>query len=270
MIEELYVSKVNGKLIFRDLGGYETRNPSTIWMIQKADEKYNWKDFKEIKIDTSDNYNGDGCSYIKDNFNKLVPDFVFHSWPQVGINDYEEFVKEIDTNGLTHYEIHKVGWIGNSQTNSMRTKLLELGNQNKDLFDFFDMRWNHSGNVFLNSTHYIYTPDLVKKYSMLIDIEGFGSYSARLKTLFWSHRPLLLVNRPGNEFFFEYLKEWVHYIPVKRDLSDLVEKTKWCMENYGKALIIAENAYQFSRIHLTRDACFAKWNEIILSLENNP
>ena len=48
------VSKINRKLIFKDLGGYESRNPSTIWCIQKADEKYNWNDFNEIIIHTED------------------------------------------------------------------------------------------------------------------------------------------------------------------------------------------------------------------------
>jgi len=108
----------------------------------------------------------------------------------------------------------------------------------------------------------ISTTDLVKTYSLLIDIEGCG-YSGRLKHLLWSHRPLLLVDRPHKEFFFEHLKEWVHYIPVKRDLSDLIEKTKWCIDNYDKALIIAENAFQFSKVYLTRDACYDKWNDII-------
>ena len=28
-------SKIDGKLNFNDLGGYETRNPSTIWCIKK-------------------------------------------------------------------------------------------------------------------------------------------------------------------------------------------------------------------------------------------
>ena len=63
--------------------------------------------------------------------------------------------------------------------------------------------------------------------------------------------------------FFEYLKEWIHYIPVKRDLSDLVEKTTWCLTNYTKALQIAENAYAFSKTYLTRDACYKKWNDVI-------
>jgi hypothetical protein len=48
------ISKINGKLIFKDLVTCETRNPSTFWCIQKADEKYNWNDFNEIIIHTGD------------------------------------------------------------------------------------------------------------------------------------------------------------------------------------------------------------------------
>lgn len=263
------VSKKEGKLIFRDLGCHETRNSSTFWSIQKADEKYKWKDFNEIKIFTGDAGSQEDYTYSKENYKNLVPDFNFHAWPQVGIEDYEIVIREIDNAGLIPYEINKVGWIGNTNTHSNRKKLLEVGDAHKELFDFFDMRWYLSGRTFLNPTKYISTPELVKKYSMLIDVEGCG-YSGRVKHLLWSHRPLLLVDRPYKEYFFEHLKEWVHYIPVKRDLSDLVEKTIWCMENYDKALVIAENAFQFSQIHLTRDACYEQWNKIILSLESNP
>lgn len=262
-------SKINGKLIFNDLGGYQTRNSSTFWCIQKADEKYNWNDFNEIKIYTEDyNNNNNDYTYSKTNsYNNLVPDFNFHSWPQVGINDYDLFIKEIDNAGLNNYEINKVAWIGNTNTNIMRKNLLEISNNNKELFDIFDMNWIQSENIFYNSTKYISTPELVKKYSILIDIEGNG-YSGRLKHLLWSHRPLLIVDRPHKEFFFETLKEWIHYIPVKNDLSDLIEKTKWCLDNYDKALIISENAFQFSKLHLTRDACYDKWNNIISNYKN--
>jgi hypothetical protein len=258
------ISKIDGKLMFKNLGGYESRNPSTFWCIQKADEKYNWTDFNEIKIYTGDyeNNNNDYTYSKKDNYNNLVPDFNFHFWPEVGINDYENFVREIDNAGLNNYEINKVGWIGNINTNIMRKRLLDIGNYNKELFDIFDMNWIKSGNILLNSNKYISTPELVQKYSILIDIEGNG-YSGRVKHLLWSHRPLLLVDRPHKEFFFEFLKEWEHYIPVKRDLSDLIEKTKWCLDNYDKALIIAENAFQFSKIYLTRDACYKQWDNII-------
>ena len=38
--ESFIVKKQNGELIFTDIRGYETRNSSTFWCIQKADEKY--------------------------------------------------------------------------------------------------------------------------------------------------------------------------------------------------------------------------------------
>lgn len=257
------ISKKNGELIFKDFGGYESRNTSTFWCIQKADEKYNWNDFNEITIYTDDyERSNDNYTYSKQNsYNKLIPDFNFHSWPQVGINDYEKFTKDIDNAGLNKYEINKVGWIGSLNTNAMRKQLFKIGNYNKHLFDIFSMDFN-SGNSSPNATKYISTPELVKKYSILIDVEGRG-YSGRVKHLLWSHRPLLLADRPHKEYFYEYLKEWVHYIPVKRDLSDLIEKTKWCLNNYNKALDIANNAYEFSKLYLTRDACYNKWNNII-------
>jgi hypothetical protein len=261
------ISKSNGELIFKDSGGYETRNSSTIWCIQEADKIYNWNDFNEITILTGD-YEEYCNSYTfskQEHYNKVVPDFNFHSWPQVGISDYTNFIKDIDNAGLNNYKINKVGWIGNTNTNFRRKILLEIGNNNKELFDFFDMYWINNGNILLDTTKYISTPELVKTYSILIDIEGIG-YSGRLKHLLWSHRPVLIVDRPHKEYFFEFLKEWEHYIPVKRDLSDLIEKTKWCLENYDQALQIAENAYKFSKIYLTRDACYAKWNDIITKI----
>jgi len=47
-------SKKGGKLIFNDNGGYETRNPSTIWCIRKANEIYKWDDFQSITVSTED------------------------------------------------------------------------------------------------------------------------------------------------------------------------------------------------------------------------
>lgn len=105
MAGKFSVSKINKKLLFKDLGGYETRNLSTMWCIQKADEKYNWNDFNEMIIYTGDyeQHNNDYTYSKRNNYNRLVPDFNFHNWPQVGINDYEGFIKEIDHSGLHHF-----------------------------------------------------------------------------------------------------------------------------------------------------------------------
>ena len=265
--------KKDGKLTFEDHGGYETRNPSSFWCMQQADALYNWPDFAPMKIYTGDfeqpDVMKDGYNSNKPNgrFHRLIPDWTFHDWVQVGINDYTQTCDQIHTAGLELAQTERVGWIGNPHTNQRRFKMLHIGQQHPQLFDFNGMQWIHDKtkpkDIMLKSTRYMSIPDLVRKYRFLIDIEGVG-YSARLKFLLWSHRPLLLVARPHKEYFDEFLKPWEHYIPVKRDLSDLVKQTQWCVDNYDKALEIAENAYKFAQIYLTREACFTKWNEAVL------
>ena len=191
----------------------------------------------------------------------LVPDFNFDSWPQVGINDYTTTVKEMELIGQTPAKISKVGWIGNINTNLMRKKLWSCG-RNSPLMDIINMKWSPSSSIKLNATTFLSMTELVETYSYLIDIEGYG-YSGRLKYLLWSNRPVLLVDRPYKEYFFEHLKEWEHYIPVKRDLTDLAEKVNWCFDNPEKAAEIATNALNFSKQHLTREACYSRWNDII-------
>lgn len=250
------VKKENGKLVFTDNSGFQNRNPSTFWCIQQADLKYSFKDFREIKIYTGDKTENDMYSYTKINsYSKLVPDFLFHCWKESGIEDYSQLISDINKAGLQPFKTNKVGWIGAVSTSSNRKKMLEIGDSNKEILSIEDFKWD--GNKKPMSI-----PDLVKEYSILIDIEGNG-WSARLKALLFSHRPVILVERPYTEFFMEHLKEWEHYIPVKRDLSDLVLRTQWILSHYSESLKIAENAYQFAKKHLTRDACYAKWNEII-------
>ncbi len=258
------IEKKNGELVYTNIWGYESRNSSTFWCLKNADAIYNWDDFNEIIIHTDD-FEADPSHFTyskKDSYNRLIPDFNFHGWPQVGINDYEETIQEIDRAGKNPCEINKVGWIGNSLTNKYRQVFLDIANQHPSLFEATDMRWCETGQTRLNATIYKSLPELVKTYGILIDIEG-GGYSGRLKYLLWSHRPVLLVDRPHKEFFFEYLVPWKHYIPVRRDLSDVVEKTQWCIDHPNDAHQIAEHAYVFSQTYLTRNACYEQWNKVI-------
>jgi hypothetical protein len=241
-----------------------------MWCLKEADKIYNWPDFKEITIYTDDVGPLNTPSISKQNsYINLIPDFTFYGWPQVKIDDYDKTIQEIDLLGQVPYKINKVGWIGNLDTNIMRRRLFNLGNTNGDILDIINMSWTFSNIAITevpsshnNYTKYMSLSDLVSTYSILIDIEGVG-YSARLKFLLWSHRPVIIVDRPHKEFFFEHLKEWEHYIPVKRNLSDLLEKTRWIMENYSKAQEIAENAYNFAKIYLTRESCYKQWNTVI-------
>lgn len=51
-------------------------------------------------------------------------------------------------------------------------------------------------------------------------------------------------------YFYGEMKPWVHYVPVKNDLSDLQEKIQWARSHDGEAKAISENARQFALDHL--------------------
>jgi hypothetical protein len=172
------ISKKNGELIYEDHGGYESRNPSTFWCIQQSDKIYNFPDFKEITI-----FTGDNGSY------STVPDFNFHCWPQVGIDDYKETCEQISLKGLQKALVFKAGWIG-ALSHFTRKIMCDIQDDNCECIL---MNWNRENPNKLFSHKYLSLPELVEKYAVLIDIQGAG-YSGRLKYLLWSTRPFLQID----------------------------------------------------------------------------
>lgn len=76
---------------------------------------------------------------------------------------------------------------------------------------------------------------------------------------------------PFYEHFYKNLIPNVHYIPIERDLSDLVEKIQWAMNNDNKALIISQNGQQFARDNLlpTNILCYhVKLLQVITQILN--
>ncbi|KOB72257.1 KDEL motif-containing protein 1, partial [Operophtera brumata] len=53
--------------------------------------------------------------------------------------------------------------------------------------------------------------------------------------------------------FFKFFDAWKHFVPVKRDLSDLVEKVQWALEHDDEAREIAKNAQNFANEQLLPD-----------------
>ena len=53
------------------------------------------------------------------------------------------------------------------------------------------------------------------------------------------------VNSHWEQWYYPDLKEWVHYIPVKGDLSDLKEKFEWALSHDAECQEISKNATKF-------------------------
>ena len=61
------------------------------------------------------------------------------------------------------------------------------------------------------------------KYKYLIDTRG-NSWSCRLQTLLKLGRVIFVADRPYREWYFNRLRPMEHYVSVKEDMSDLIEK----------------------------------------------
>ncbi|KAI4555560.1 hypothetical protein MJG53_019250 [Ovis ammon polii x Ovis aries] len=70
------------------------------------------------------------------------------------------------------------------------------------------------------------------KYQVIVD----GTMAAyRYPYLMLGDSLVLKQDSPYYEHFYMALKPWKHYIPIKRNLSDPVEKVEWAQENDGEA-----------------------------------
>ena len=87
------------------------------------------------------------------------------------------------------------------------------------------------------------------KYKYLMDICGTG-WTDRVKILLQLGRPLFLVDRPYKEWYFDKMQPMKHYVPVKADLSDLIEKIKYMEQNERVYNEIVQNTLSFSREYL--------------------
>lgn len=259
----------NSKII---IDRFTIRDHNINILLERCAKKYNNEKIKNMEINTSDRGNDDkNLKMYSMTYNKNIPelekycgpDFTFIDLPYAGVLSLEQIKNDLSESGNLPYTIAKVAWFGNinSPLNDIpeyktRPLLKEIGDANQELFEIVHVDPNIKDNSNIIS-------DLTK-YKTLIDIGGNG-YSGRLKFLLFSKRPLIIIDRIFIEYWHNYMEPWKHYIPVKEDLSDLLEKTKWVNDNYDEAVKIAKNAYTFAIENFTED----KISERIYEIYNN-
>nr|XP_055060650.1 protein O-glucosyltransferase 1 isoform X1 [Misgurnus anguillicaudatus] len=100
------------------------------------------------------------------------------------------------------------------------------------------------------------------KYKYLFNFRGVAA-SFRLKHLFLCGSLVFHVGEEWIEFFYPQLKPWVHYIPVKQDLSDLRELLQFVKENDGVAEEIAMRGQKFILDHLRMEDVYFYWERLL-------
>jgi hypothetical protein len=179
------------------------------------------------------------------------PCFAALRWPDIGIPDAEAMLEELLTDDR-EWKSPKIFWIG-ANTHASRHVLWELGKSHSETMDIELMEWNRKDpNLLISKTRQVSIPDH-RDFKYLVDCQGCG-YSARLKWLIATGRPVFVVARDIVEPWHTEMVPWVHFVPVAADLSDLLKhhaRLEAEPELYEK---IGRNAREFAAAKLRLDA----------------
>lgn len=92
-----------------------------------------------------------------------------------------------------------------------------------------------------------------QKYMAIIDVDG-NSWSSRMGELLCYNSVVLKIEPQFVEYFYRDLAPWEHYIPVKYDLSDLLEKVDYVLDSNNKEHVqhIISRANKWCATHLVK------------------
>lgn len=175
-----------------------------------------------------------------------IPDYKFILDFAYGKSYYTDIIKSFQRE--KEWTDKRAFWTGNMDTDKTRRILVELGKEYEDKLyvNWFMVR---DGKVKYGE---LINTDEWMRYKYFIDLRGCG-WTERVKYLLAMKRPLFLVDRPYREYYYNSLKPMVHYVPVKEDLSDLMEKIQILENTPGLYDEIVNNAFEFCKNNFSKD-----------------
>lgn len=244
---------------------YESRGIAVEKIVRDTINKYSIKSNFSFYVNTDD-APVTGCPFrtyffssTNYDFDNCFPCFLFDSWPEVGISNYTETIENFHNSTPAS---NKVGWIGSPMSAPRQAFCRNFGNTVFSEAIINEWNRNHPNALYNNCPTYLTIQQQIDRWKYLIDFEGAG-YSARTKLLLSSPRPIFIVDRKYKEFWYKNLVPWKHYIPVKRDLSDLQENYSKIESDISLQEYISEEQKIFAKEFLSYDSALEQTAQII-------
>ncbi|TIL22978.1 MAG: hypothetical protein E5Y88_25005 [Mesorhizobium sp.] len=190
-----------------------------------------------------------------------APDFIFNGWPEAKFDDYDQKTSAMAVASEGQPRKNSAFWAGRCM-NDARKATVQAATVRPDLLEAYDTAPDYDSASVQYSGAFKTMEEQVATYRYMIDVEGAG-YSGRLKLLFHTKRVVLMQERPWHEWFFGDIEPFRHYVPVARNMSDLVERIEWLRANPKMEAEIAAEAQQFAQTNLTRSAAVATWARLL-------
>ncbi len=172
----------------------------------------------------------------------LVPDDHY-----IRSNRYHENFKKVDDNWMNFEEKKDLCVWRGTLINGTSENFIEPDGKNKmNQREYFADLYNKNTfrNMDYSETH-MGIEDMMK-YKYILSIDGWSNQWSAVAWGLYSGSVLLKTESVWEQWFYKDLIEWVHYVPVNNDFSDLNEKIEWCMNNGDKCKEIVKNARSFA------------------------
>jgi hypothetical protein len=103
-------------------------------------------------------------------------------------------------------------------------------------------------------------------YMAILDVDG-NSWSSRFGKLLCTNSLIMKVEPMYVDYFYKYLAPWRHYVPVRSDLRDLLEKIEWSLDQSNERRVrqIVSNANQWCRVHMTQEGVIRDMLDVLNS-----
>ena len=289
----MWIAKRDGQLSIRDDDSEDVRNLSEVALLRLMHERYDdlpdinppiflcTESFVDICQRNAPDHRvpGERALAIHISRNRpanldnqritLVPDSTFDHWKPFGIYDFEEVTHQLAEAGDRPAAHNIACWTGKVASHTTRADLLRISGEYPDLIDAKDSgQWlfssDDSPEMIPTSGRLEPLAELVGRCGMLIDMRGLYA-SFRLKILLFSQRPVLWQQQVYSEYWTDEIQPFVHYVPVRYDLSDLHVQVKWLQDNPNEARRIASHALAYAQANLTRARAVDRWADVFRS-----
>lgn len=210
-------------------------------------------DFADVLIPTHD----DWCRAVYQETGYTI-DFQNRTYPRINPIQWHNKIAKVVFRGTTT-------GAGTTPETNKRLRMWELvqnlPKHEADLFNVGFVKWNIRPRKNENSPYF----DIIKRsnypivpfmstqeqsaYKYILNVEGHvAAFRLGYEMSFGSI--ILLVESEWKVWFSHMIHPWIHYVPVKADMSDLVEMVMWCEANQDRCQTIVKNALDFYHKYL--------------------
>lgn len=113
------------------------------------------------------------------------------------------------------------------------------------------------------------SPEQQSDYKYLINVDGHVSAFRMSLELSMGCCVLMVESAEKWKMWFsDMLEPYVHFVPIKSDLSDLIDQIKWCQKNDDKCKKMGQNALNFYKKYLTKKGVLDNLEATLFKLRN--